>query len=145
MPVRQTSIETYRKIESDGLLSKRRFEVYSMLFDSGPLTANEIVRHSKQHYPNTNPSSFHARLSELKRLGVAVEVGTKQDPVSGNRCYIWDVTDKLPIKIEREFKLPKHPKCPTCSKATEHNLQYMCTYLRHYVLPDFYCARYEKI
>jgi hypothetical protein len=97
--MRQTSIDCYYEIRSNGLLSKRRMEVYEMIFLNGPLTANEIVRISKSEYPNTNPSSFHARLSELKRFGVILEVGEKKDEVSGNNCYMWDLTDRTPFKI----------------------------------------------
>lgn len=75
-------------------------EVYEILFKYGPMTANEILRISKISYPNTNPSSFTARLSELKKYGVIIEVGEKPDIVSNNNCYIWDLTDTLPKKIE---------------------------------------------
>lgn len=100
MNTRQTSIDCYNAIKANGLLSKRRMEVYEILFKYGPMTANEIVRISKISYPNTNPSSFHARLSELKKYGVIVEIGEKKDIVSNNNCLIWDLTDRLPKKIK---------------------------------------------
>ena len=99
--IRQTSVDCYNEIVTNGLLSKRRFEVYEIIYSNGPLTANEIVRISKVKYPNTNPSSFNARLSELKRCGVIIEVGEKRDDISNNNCYIWDLTDRLPIKMEQ--------------------------------------------
>ena len=48
--IRQTSIDCYNKIKAEGLLSKRRLEVYEILFHHGQLTANEIVRISKKTY-----------------------------------------------------------------------------------------------
>jgi hypothetical protein len=103
---RQTSIDCYNAIKENGLLSKRRMEVYEILFRYGDMTANEIVRKSKAHYPHTNPSSFNARLSELKKYGVIIEVGEKKDIVSNNNCYIWGLTDRIPkdIKISRSTK-----------------------------------------
>lgn len=105
--MRQTSIDCYNEIKANGLLSKRRMEVYEILFNHGAMTANEIVRKSKISYPNTNPSSFHARLSELKKYGVIIEVGEKKDVISGNNCYIWDLTDRLP---DKDIKLSTNSK-----------------------------------
>lgn len=107
---RQTSVETYRLIESDGLLSKRRFEVYSILFNSGPLTAHEIVATARKQYPLANQTGFNARLSELEKLGVVETVGEKNNPVSGHKNLLWDVTDKLPSKLEK----PARVKCKHC-------------------------------
>ncbi len=101
MNMRQTSVDCYNEIVTNGLLSKRRLEVYEIIYSNGPLTANEIVRISKVKYPNTNPSSFNARLSELKRCGVIIEVGEKRDDISNNNCYIWDLTDRLPVKMKQ--------------------------------------------
>ena len=97
--MRPTSLETYRNIRENGLLSKRKWEVYDIVYKHGPITANEIVRMSKRKYPNGNASSFNARLSELKTMGVAVEVDKTTDKVSGNSCFLWQLTDSLPTKI----------------------------------------------
>lgn len=110
MNKRQTSIDCYHQIKAEGLLSKRRMEVYEILFQDGPLTANEIVRISKIKYPNTNASSFNARLSELKRFGVIQEIGEKEDSISGKNCYIWDLTDRLPEDTEPLVNTKKDKK-----------------------------------
>lgn len=99
--IRETSIEVYNKIKDDGLLSRRRFEVYEILFKHGPLTGNEIVRVARRKYPDANQTGFNARLSELKRMEVIVEVGEKPDDVSGYRCYLWDVTNKIPKDLPK--------------------------------------------
>ena len=111
--MRKTSLETYQKIKDNGLLSKRRMEVYDMLFHHGPLTANEIVRKAKLLHPKTNPSSYNARLSELKRYGLAIEVGEKEDDVSGNNCFLWDLTDNLPVKPDTKTKKQKKDEVET--------------------------------
>jgi len=110
---RQTSVDAYSQILAGNLLSKRRMEVYEILFHHGPMTANEIVRKSKTSYPDTNPSSFHARLSELKKLGAISEIGEKRDVVSGQTCYVWDLTDNLP----KDAKLLSNPKKQRVKKA----------------------------
>lgn len=65
------------------------------------MTANDLVRHHKQHNPNANQTGWNARFSELERMGVIKEVGTRKDPVSGNDCILWDTTDDLPVKLEK--------------------------------------------
>ena len=109
--IRQTSIEAYNTIKENGLLSKRRWEVYDILFHHGPLTAHEVVQVARKQYPYANQTSFNARLSELKKEGVAIEVGSKTNEVSGVSNYLWDVTSGLPIKYDK----PKIIKCPTCN------------------------------
>lgn len=106
---RRTSIEIYHKIESNGLLSKKRWEIYRILFKHGPLTSNEVFQFSDakgfDHRHNTN-----ARMSELRTMGVAEEVGEKICTVTGVNVLLWDVTDKLPRKIMKSKKI----KCPHC-------------------------------
>ena len=93
---RRTSLETYKKIKENGLLSKRRWQVYDILFQYGPITANELCRIALTKYPEANQTSFNARLSELSRMGVIYEVGEQTDRVRGNRSILWDVTDTMP-------------------------------------------------
>jgi hypothetical protein len=96
MSLRKTSIEAYKQITASGLLSRRRMEVYEILFHHGPLTAHGVVEFARSFAPSANQTSFNARLSELKRLGVVQEVGYKDDVVSGHKCILWDVNDQLP-------------------------------------------------
>lgn len=102
--MRQTSIDTYNEIKNSGLLSKRRMEVYDVLFHHGPMTANDLVRHNKLHHPYANQTGWNARFSELERMKAIKEVGLKKDDVSGNECIVWDVTDEIPIKLEKSNK-----------------------------------------
>lgn len=101
---RQTSIETYNKIKSSGLLSNRRFEVYDMLYHSGPMTANDLVRLQKEKNPNANQTGWNARFSELEKMGVIKAIGTKKDSISGNECVVWETTNELPAKLPKVDK-----------------------------------------
>ena len=67
--MRHTSIEAFNKIKEEGLLSRRKMEVYEILFRHGPLTAHEIVSIARDKYPQANQTGFNARLSELKEVG----------------------------------------------------------------------------
>lgn len=107
--VRKTSIEVYRRIVSEGLLSKRRLDIYSVLFHEGPLTANEVFKRLLGK-SNINSANTGARLFELREMGAAEETGTRKCSVTGNNVIVWDVTGKLPKKPPKEDFI----KCPHC-------------------------------
>lgn len=114
MSVRRTSIETYRQIEAEGLLSKMRFEAYELLFNYGPLTANQLMQQAKLLNPAKSHQSLESigrRLSELRDVGVIYEVKEINCPVTGRPVILWDVTEKLPLKWDK----PKKHKCKTCA------------------------------
>lgn len=100
---RQTSIDAYNHIKKNGLLGKRQWEVYEVLYADGPLTANEVF--SKLYQKNIGPtnaaSNSAARFSELRRRGVISEVGKKQCSVTGMNAIAWDVTSNLPTKLAK--------------------------------------------
>jgi hypothetical protein len=114
MQTRQTSIEAYNKIKENGLLSQRRFEVYDYVFGNGPTTARGAVKAlSKKRGEQVaiSFSSYAARFSELRDVGVLAEVGTTIDKDTGCEVILWDVTDRLPIKLDK----PKRIKCKACN------------------------------
>lgn len=94
--IRQTSIKAYEQIESEGLLSKRRFEVYQVLFEYGPMTYSEVVLHFRSRKNFATSSTYQARLSELRDFGVVQELGKTQCPVTKREVILWDVTASLP-------------------------------------------------
>jgi len=94
--VRQTSIDVYHQIESEGLLSKRRWEVYHILFNHGPMTSNETFDYSKLHGVDGYRHNANARMTELRELGVVQEIGTTLCSKTGRRVILWDVTSNLP-------------------------------------------------
>jgi hypothetical protein len=108
--MRETSIEAYRTIQENGLLSERRWQVYNTLFLNGPLTTGEIWKYYFSVHTKIPQNSINPRLSELSRLGVIRAVGTKKCTVTGHTCTIWDVTANLPVKSEKAHR----EKCRTC-------------------------------
>lgn len=107
---RQTSIETYNEINTNGLLSKRKWEAYDLLFYYGPATSTELTNKFKETRSLSILGGIHQRLSELERIGVIMEVGKKLNPTTKMMNTLWDVTDKLPIKLEKS----KRYRCHIC-------------------------------
>lgn len=107
---RKTSAEAFQKIKDEGLLSKRRLEVYETLYTYGPMTGMELLMRLKR---TTNvDSQVRARLNELRELGVAEEVGEVRCSITKMHVIQWDVTDRLP---ERPRKTASDcVECPWC-------------------------------
>jgi hypothetical protein len=100
---RKTSAEAYRTIEENGLLSKRRFEVYDCLYYHGPMTASETFRRISGGRPNYNfDSNTRARFTELRDQGVIAEIGEKKCAVTGMTVILWDVTSELPTPLPKK-------------------------------------------
>jgi hypothetical protein len=102
MKTRQTSIDCYNKIKQEGLLSKRRLQVYESIFNYAPCTASEVFNEKNL---KTNQSG---RFTELRDLGVIYEKGERLCSVTGRNVIEWDLTDRLPIKIKKSNKTKKH-------------------------------------
>lgn len=92
---RQTSINCFNQIKAQGLLSKRRFEVYEKLLAIAPCTASEL---QKSMDYNNGGRDCMKRLSELRDLGAIYEKIERKCNVTGKIVIEWDLTDKLPIK-----------------------------------------------
>lgn len=111
MRVRETSIDAYNEIKANGLLSEKRFQVYEILVDHGPLTGAEVSQRIRQkHGRSTVSETVRNRLTELRDLGVVREVGQKPCPITGRTVIVWDVTKNLP----EQTKKPDRTTCPHC-------------------------------
>jgi len=95
MNTRQTSIDCFNQIKAQGLLSKRRMEVYTKLLTIAPCTASEL---QKSMDYNNGGRDCMKRLSELRDLGTIYEKRERKCNVTGKIVIEWDLTDKLPIK-----------------------------------------------
>ena len=104
MNIRQTSIECFNKIKQEGLLSKRRLEVYEALYTSAPCTSSEAIRNAKTTFGVFGVSS---RFTELRDLGVIYEKGEKQCTITGRNVIEWDLTDRLPVNFKNKNKTKK--------------------------------------
>jgi len=96
---RRTSVSAYREIEANGLLSKRRLEVYECLFKDGPLTGAQVA--VKIRRPNQVSETVRNRITELVKLGVAYEVKEVDCPVTHRQVILFDVTERLPKDYEK--------------------------------------------
>tara|TARA_R110000787_G_scaffold188978_1_gene300700 strand:+ start:214 stop:633 length:420 start_codon:yes stop_codon:yes gene_type:complete len=105
MNIRQTSIDCYNEIRANGLLSKRRFEVYEALLSSAPCTSSEAIRNAKTTFGVFGVSS---RFTELRDLGVIYEKGEKKCSITGRNVIEWDLTDRLPVNIKNPNKTKKY-------------------------------------
>lgn len=104
MNTRKTSIEAFNKIKQEGLLSKRRFEVYEALYTSAPCTSSEAIRNAKTTFGVFGVSS---RFTELRDLGVIYEKGEKKCTITGRNVIEWDLTNGLPINFKNNNKTKK--------------------------------------
>lgn len=105
--IRKTSIDVYRQIVAEGLLTKRRLQVYRYLFKHGPLTQHEVTLAVAADNSNTAIRNYAPRFAELERAGAIETVGERGCSVTGNRVLVWDVTDKLPTKLEKNIKVSR--------------------------------------
>ena len=97
---RQTSIEAYRTIKANGMLSQMRWQVYDHVFNNGPTTSR---RTWKAVNSKASTGSVSTRFSELMDMDLFRIVGTCKDEETGMAVLLWDVTDKLPKKITKKL------------------------------------------
>jgi len=110
---RQTSINCYNEIRDNGLLSKRRLEVYDILYHNGPITAGELFQLGLRGgvWNNAVKGGICARLTELRDAKVAAEVGLKVCSSSNKEVILWDVTSNLPTTPKKNTKPKNLKKC----------------------------------
>ena len=107
MSVRKTSIEAYNNLKESGKLGKRRWEVYEVLFNDGPLTTNGLFESMDKRGIQDHRRNSNARLSELRDMELAEEIGTVKCEISGQLVTLYDVTDRIiPKELEKKAKEP---------------------------------------
>ena len=105
---RQTSIDCYYQIKAEGLLSKMRFLYFEGIFNSAPCTSGEAYKAMKMGKTLSGGERLErTRFTELRDMGVIREVGTRKCNVSSRNSIVWDLTDKLPTKLEHTSKKNK--------------------------------------
>ena len=101
--VRDTSKEIYNKIVSNGLLSKKRLQIYDIIYNLGSMTGSQVAQIYKENYNASQHSeSIRNRITELTQQGVVKEVKTGDCAITGKKVLWFDVTSKLPVKIQRQ-------------------------------------------
>jgi hypothetical protein len=103
--MRETSIEVFEKIQALGILSKVDLAVYRSLFEHGPMTQGESWKehHEGQYMRHTVGPAF----ARLKLLGSIIEVGKRACRLTGETCYIWDITGNMPQRLTSRERLVK--------------------------------------
>jgi hypothetical protein len=82
--IRQTSAKAFKEEMENGNIPRRRREVFEYLFYHGPKTGSELDYELR--YP-----SAHKRLSELKEMGLIIELGGRKCTITGKDVVEWDV------------------------------------------------------
>lgn len=117
---RETSVEAYNTIRQNGLLSQRRWQVYDFVYQNGPCAARDATKSLMNQ--GLNSGSISTRFSELKEMGLLIEVGEKVDDETKMRVILWDVTDKLPTKLSKKKLTVKQLLKQALILLEEHNL-----------------------
>jgi len=106
--MRQTSVDCYNQIKSEGLLSKRREQAYYAMLQTAPCSAGELEVFFNSYF---NLKGSWKLLSQLAELGTVKEIGEKTCSITGRNVIEWDLTDSLPEKKEDISKpLPNNLK-----------------------------------
>jgi len=120
MNTRQTSIDCYNAIKSEGLLPKRRMEVYEAIYNCAPCTSAEAIKTILEKSGNVLSQS-RARFTELRDQQVIYERGVRQCKITGRKAIEWDLTDRLPVDISELNKARKQAKFEKWKKQGEAN------------------------
>lgn len=107
--IRQTSVSAFHTIKENGLLSRKRLEVYSIIAKHGPLNCRQIIEIAAKGTV-TNTGAISGRLSELVNLDVIESAFERPCPTTGHVTIFWQITDRLPKKIKK----PTQIKCTHC-------------------------------
>jgi predicted transcriptional regulator len=97
--IQQTSVDAYWTIVKNGLLSKKRMQVYEEIHKFQPISINKLIMNLSR--PGLNTGSITGRISELQRLGVIEPWGTEIAP-TGHEVILWKTTGNLPGKIPQK-------------------------------------------
>lgn len=111
--IRETSIDAYHFIKENGLLVKRKWEIYNFMFNHGPLSCRQAIKllSQQQNSKFHMSQSYSPRFCELRDEGYFREVeGGTVDPDTRRPVILWDVTSRVPEKIEKK----KRHKCEWC-------------------------------
>ena len=105
---RKTSIECYNQIKQEGLLSKKKLQVYEAILKLAPCTSGEAF--ATMTTKENQISQSRARFTELRELGVIYERGEKKCSITGRNVIEWDLTNRLPVNIKNTIKTKQQKK-----------------------------------
>jgi hypothetical protein len=99
---RTTSLDAILKLRDTKILGARQLEAWSVLFEKGPMTANEM-----EQAAGIFGRGLHKRLSELKSLGLVKEKEVRHCRVTRCSAIVWQATQPDP---SRRIERPKKPR-----------------------------------
>ena len=105
MKTRQTSLDCFNQIKTEGLLSKMRLKVYEAILRKAPCTSGEAF--ATMTTKENQISQSRARFTELRELGVIYEVQNRKCTITGMNVIEWDLTGRLPITVKNNNKTKK--------------------------------------
>jgi len=105
MKTRQTSLDCFNQIKTEGLLSKMRLKVYEAILRKAPCTSGEAF--ATMTTKENQISQSRARFTELRELGVIYEVQNRKCTITGMNVIEWDLTDRLPVTLKNTNKTKK--------------------------------------
>jgi hypothetical protein len=91
--MQRTSIETYKQITQEGLLTGLRSAVYQTLYNNGPLTQGELW---KKYFFHRQRHDICPRFAELEARGVIACVDERPCKVTGRVARVYQTTNQLP-------------------------------------------------
>ena len=101
---RETSVEAYHDVMECGFVGRRQRDVYSILYEHGPLVGSAVASLWKERNKGESHSeTIRNRLTELRDMGAVYEVGTTKDDFTGRRVILWDVTRDKPVKRSKRL------------------------------------------
>jgi hypothetical protein len=110
--MRRTSIECYNKIRDNGLLSRVRWKIYDCLYKYGPLTTRQVYK----RLGITDIGNISSGLAAMRTRGCVDEEGEVVCEETGHTVILWDVTNRLPLKLDK----PRKIKCKLCDGKGYH-------------------------
>lgn len=116
--IRQTSIDVYNQIKSEGLLAKLEWHVYQTLFNHGPLTQGETWKEYSD--PEYMRHSIGPTFARLAKNGCIKEVGRRNCRLTNRNVLLWDVTNNLPSEMEKS-KVDIRWLCNECERHFKSN------------------------
>ncbi len=102
--ISEQSRKAFNTIKDNGLLSKRRFQFYEIIYEFGPITIAEALKVASRRILSNNIGSHSGRFSELEKMGVIESVGVIKCKESRHENNQWVVTSKLPKQLPKASK-----------------------------------------
>jgi len=98
---RQTSIDAYRELVIEGVLSEKNKIVYKYLYEFGPKTQKQA-----EVYFGDVTYTIRPRFAQLVKMGLIKHADYDVCEKTGHRNMTWDVTDMVTPKVIEKIKDP---------------------------------------